>query len=107
MTRRARARATCVVAVLSSAYCAHRVEVSDSSANVLPPGCDYASRKIDRSKTYDLCVVGAGLSGTVFAERTAKLLGERVLVFDSRPHIGGERFRLGISPNVAPNVHPT
>lgn len=69
-----------------------RVEVSDSSANVLPPGCDYAAPDIDRTRRYDLCAVGAGLSGTVFAERAANLLGSRVLVLDSRPHIGGNCY---------------
>lgn len=66
--------------------------ISDSSENVLPSGCNYSTQQIDTSKTYDLCVVGAGLSGTVFAERTAALLGESVLVIDSRPHIGGNCY---------------
>lgn len=73
-------------------YKSKYVEVSDSSENILPPGCDYAKNKIDNSKTYDTCVVGAGLSGTVFAERTANLLGRKVLVIDSRPHIGGNCY---------------
>ena len=50
------------------------------------------SRKLNKTKSYDLCTVGAGLSGTVFAERTANLLGQRVLVMDARPHIGGNCF---------------
>ncbi|CAB9512491.1 galactopyranose mutase [Seminavis robusta] len=68
------------------------VEIGDSSENELPPGCDYASTKLDYSKTYDTCIVGAGLSGTVFAERTANLLKKNVLVIDSRPHIGGNCY---------------
>ena len=50
------------------------------------------SRKLNKKKKYDLCTVGAGLSGTVFAERTANLLGQRVLVIDARPHIGGNCY---------------
>lgn len=68
------------------------VEVSDSSEYILLPGCDYHKDKIDYSQTYDTCVVGAGLSGTVFAERTANMLGKRVLVIDKRPHIGGNCY---------------
>ena len=73
-------------------YISKHVEVSDSSENTLPPGCDYFKNEIDYSKTYDTCIVGAGLSGTVFAERTANLLGRKVLVMDSRPHIGGNCY---------------
>jgi UDP-galactopyranose mutase len=68
------------------------VEIGDSSENVLPPGCDYAKTKLDYSKKYDTCVIGAGLSGTVFAERTANMLKRNVLVIDSRPHIGGNCY---------------
>jgi len=66
--------------------------ISDSSENELPPGCDFANNRIDKSKTYHTCVIGAGLSGTVFAERTANLLKKKVLVIDSRPHIGGNCY---------------
>ena len=47
------------------------------------------ARQIDKTKHYDLCAVGAGLSGTVLAERSAHLLGKTVLVLDARPHVGG------------------
>ena len=50
------------------------------------------SRVLNKTIEYDLCTVGAGLSGTVFAERTANLLGQRVLVLDARPHIGGNLY---------------
>ena len=50
------------------------------------------SRRLNKKMKYDLCTVGAGLSGTVFAERSANLLGQRVLVLDSRPHIGGNLY---------------
>jgi hypothetical protein len=77
----------------SQAYITSKhVEVSDSSENILPPGCGYAINELDYSETYDTCIIGAGLSGTVFAERTANLLGRKVLVIDSRPHIGGNCY---------------
>jgi UDP-galactopyranose mutase len=37
-------------------------------------------------------VVGSGFFGSVFAERVASILGERVLVIDKRDHIGGNSF---------------
>lgn len=41
---------------------------------------------------YDVCVVGAGLSGAVIAERFASQLGKSVLVLDSKEHIGGRLY---------------
>ncbi len=38
---------------------------------------------------YKFCVVGAGLSGCVYAERIASQLGEKVLVIERRGKIGG------------------
>lgn len=38
---------------------------------------------------YDTLVVGAGFAGSVIAERLASQAGQRVLVVDKRPHIGG------------------
>lgn len=38
---------------------------------------------------YDTLVVGAGFAGSVIAERLASQAGQRVLVVDRRPHIGG------------------
>ena len=70
----------------------YRVEISDSSENVLPSGFPKAMYQIDKSKRYDTCAIGAGLSGTVFAERSANVLGEDVLVIDARPHIGGNCY---------------
>jgi len=70
----------------------YHVEISDSSENVLPSGFEKAKYEIDKSKQYGLCAIGAGLSGTVFAERAANLLQQNVLVIDSRPHIGGNCY---------------
>jgi UDP-galactopyranose mutase len=38
---------------------------------------------------YDTLVVGAGFAGSVLAERLASQAGQRVLVVDKRPHVGG------------------
>lgn len=41
---------------------------------------------------YDFLVVGAGLSGSVLAERLATKGGRKVLIVDKRNHIGGNTF---------------
>ncbi|MFE3191678.1 UDP-galactopyranose mutase [Nocardia sp. NPDC059240] len=41
---------------------------------------------------FDLIVVGSGFFGLTIAERTAKLLGKRVLVVDRRYHLGGNAY---------------
>ena len=41
---------------------------------------------------FDTLVVGAGFAGSVIAERLASQLGQRVLVVDRRPHIGGNAY---------------
>ena len=41
---------------------------------------------------FDTLVVGAGFAGSVLAERLASVLGQRVLVVDRRPHIGGNAY---------------
>ena len=41
---------------------------------------------------YDVIIVGAGLSGAVFADRFARILGKRVLVIDKRDHIAGNCY---------------
>jgi UDP-galactopyranose mutase len=38
---------------------------------------------------YDTLIVGAGFAGSVMAERLASQAGQRVLIVDKRPHIGG------------------
>jgi len=55
-------------------------------------GLEKVRSAIDYNKTYDVCTVGAGLSGTIFAERFAKVLGKRALVIDARPHFGGNCY---------------
>ncbi|MDB5570160.1 MAG: UDP-galactopyranose mutase [Hyphomicrobiales bacterium] len=41
---------------------------------------------------YDWLVVGAGFAGSVLAERLASQRGEKVLIIDKRPHIGGNAY---------------
>lgn len=40
----------------------------------------------------DWLVVGAGFTGATFAERVATQLGQRVLLVDRRPHVGGNAY---------------
>ena len=49
-------------------------------------------------------VVGAGITGLVLAERIASVLGERVLVLESRSKIGGNS-RAEIDPDTGIEVH--
>jgi UDP-galactopyranose mutase len=42
--------------------------------------------------SYDVCIVGAGLSGAVIAERYASVLKKSVLVLEKRDHIGGNCY---------------
>lgn len=44
--------------------------------------------------TCDYLVVGAGLFGSVIAERIASELGAKVMIIDKRPHIGGNCYSL-------------
>ena len=44
------------------------------------------------SDSYDLVIVGAGLSGAVIAEQASKRSGLRSLVLDKRDHIGGNCY---------------
>ena len=41
---------------------------------------------------FDTLVVGAGFAGSVLAERLASQCGQRVLIVDKRPHIGGNAY---------------
>ena len=70
---------------------------TDTSGQLLELGLDNGglrtvTTEIDMSKKYDICSVGAGLSGTIFAERYAELYDKKALVIDSRPHFGGNLY---------------
>src|SRR3954466_14368365 len=41
---------------------------------------------------FDWLVVGAGFAGSVLAERLASQRGDKVLVVDRRPHVGGNAY---------------
>lgn len=41
---------------------------------------------------FDFLIVGAGFSGSIFAERIASQLNKKVLIVDKRAHIGGNAF---------------
>ena len=41
---------------------------------------------------FDTIIVGAGFAGSILAERLATQLGQRVLVVEKRPHIGGNAY---------------
>lgn len=43
-------------------------------------------------KKYNLVIVGAGLSGSIVAERASRVLGLKSLVIDKRNHIGGNCY---------------
>jgi UDP-galactopyranose mutase len=51
-----------------------------------------ASCAVPGQAGFDTLVVGAGFAGSVLAERLANVLGQRVLVVDKRPHIGGNAY---------------
>lgn len=55
-------------------------------AIVSPAGLGEAARR------YDVMIVGAGFAGAVMAERLASQAGQRVLVVDRRPHVGGNAY---------------
>ena len=45
-----------------------------------------------RQERFDYLVVGAGLAGSVLAERLANGMGKRVLIVDKRDHVAGNTF---------------
>ena len=49
-----------------------------------------ASTSLEAS--YDMVIVGAGISGCVFAERGSRELGLKSLIIDKRDHIGGNCY---------------
>ena len=57
-------------------------EVFQSAVTAAVPG----------QRGFDYLIVGAGFAGSVLAERLANVLGQRVLIVDKRPHIGGNAY---------------
>jgi UDP-galactopyranose mutase len=50
------------------------------------------NKPADLDYAFDYLVVGAGFAGAVLAERLASVLGQRVVVVDKRPHVGGNAY---------------
>ena len=48
-------------------------------------------------------IVGSGFAGSVIAERIASVLGEKVLVVEKRPHIGGNCYDIKTDKGI--NIH--
>jgi UDP-galactopyranose mutase len=48
--------------------------------------------ELQQFMTYDVIVVGSGISGATIAERYAKVLDKKVLVIEKRDHIGGNCY---------------
>jgi UDP-galactopyranose mutase len=65
--------------------------VSDCKGPVFEPGTWTRQEMLasQLSREYDVCLVGAGLSGAVLAERYATQLDKKVLVMEKRSNIGG------------------
>src|SRR3954449_1838557 len=57
-------------------------EVFQSAVTAAVPG----------QRGFDYLIVGAGFAGSVLAERLPQVLGQRVLIVDKRPHIGGNAY---------------
>ena len=53
---------------------------------------DLSEYDANRIEDYDVCIVGAGLSGAVIAERYASQLDQKVVVIEKRNHIGGNCY---------------
>src|SRR5260221_1627763 len=43
-------------------------------------------------QTFDIVVIGAGISGATLAERFATVLNKKVLIIEKRDHIGGNCY---------------
>lgn len=64
----------------------------DKIDNALKTQINSSGMKKFKSETYDVCIIGAGLSGAVIAEQYASQLGKTSLVIEKRNHIGGNVF---------------
>lgn len=63
-----------------------------SRARIAPPD-RFPSPGIRRgARGYDVTICGAGFAGSVLARELAEQSGQRVLVVDRRPHIGGNAY---------------
>jgi UDP-galactopyranose mutase len=60
----------------------------------IPPykRCITVDQMKERLATYDIVIIGCGLSGAVLAERYANILGKKCLILEKRFHIGGNCY---------------
>jgi UDP-galactopyranose mutase len=65
-------------------------EFSETDTGKFSP--NFSTTDLFNHNYYDVCVVGAGLSGAVIAEQYATMLGKTSLVIDRRDHIGGNVY---------------
>jgi len=65
----------------------NKMDPKPLSINKPEPGSEDWSQK-----EYDICCVGAGISGATLAERYSNILGKSVLVLERRNHIGGNVY---------------
>ena len=71
-----------------------QIAKSDAPIGFDAGGLDYKTKLSDfpANKKWDVCTVGAGISGSVMAERYAKVFGKTTLVMDIRKHIAGNCY---------------
>lgn len=69
-----------------------RVGTRPAGANARPYRLPLRWAPVTVAPPFDLIVVGSGFFGLTIAERTANLLGKRVLVVERRYHLGGNAY---------------
>ncbi len=71
-----------------------RCRPAQAASYKVPAGAEVMAYRVVKPvmDRYDFLIVGAGFAGAVLAERLAAGMGNRVLVVDKRPHIGGNAY---------------
>ena len=64
-------------------------ETTTTTTTASDPASPSSKKKVQE---YDICIVGAGLSGAVIAERYASQLNQTVVIVEKRDHIGGNCY---------------
>ena len=78
-----------IVYLISIRHLMPNISLSEAEQEL---GKKSATGRLFKRDYYDVCVVGAGLSGAVIAEQYATQLGKTSLVIDKRDHIGGNVY---------------
>jgi UDP-galactopyranose mutase len=68
------------------------MDISVRQGNGHDPSWFAGIDSISQDASYDLIIVGAGISGCVFASRASRELGLRSLLIDKRDHVGGNCY---------------